>query len=106
MEVRRSNRVREPQVNKPLHDGDPKLFAQEGLLCAATEEIWRVMNQQGVNKYQLSKRLGCSKAHVTMVLNGTRNMTLRTLSDLAGALGYEVTVKLKRRALPTSAEPR
>lgn len=76
------------------HGQDPKLFAQEGLLVEATDEVCRVMNKQRVNKTDLAHLMGCSKAHVTMVLNGNRNMTLRTLSDLAGALGYEVRVRL------------
>jgi len=80
---------------KPIHGADPKLFAQEGLLLEASEEIWRVMNKQKVIKAELARRVGCSSAHVTMTLDGTRNMTLRTLADFAGALGYEVRVKLR-----------
>ncbi len=76
------------------HGQDPRLFAQEGLLLEATEEVWRVMKRQKVRKVDLAHLMGCSSAHVTMILNGTRNMTLRTLSDLAGALGYEVRVRL------------
>ena len=82
---------------KFLHGQDPRLFAQEGLLVAASEEVWRVMNQQDVNQAELARRIGCSTAHVSMVLRGTRNLTLRTLADLADALGYEVSVKLKKR---------
>lgn len=81
-------------MSRLLHGQDPKLFAQEGLLVDASEEVWRAMNKEGLNKSQLADRIGCSRAHVTMVLNGTRNMTLRTLSDLADALGCEVRVKL------------
>lgn len=79
---------------KLQHGADPRLFAQEGALLEASEEVWRVMNKQKVIKAELARRIGCSRAHVTEVLNGTRNMTLRTLSDLANALGYEVKIKL------------
>ena len=80
----------------PVHRQNPKLFAQEGLLLAASEEIWRVMNRNLITKAELAKRIGCSRAHITMVLNGTRNMTLRTLSDIAKALGCDVAVRLKK----------
>ena len=83
-----------PSLVKIIHAQNPKLFAQEGLLVDACEEIWHVMNKQGVTKAELAKRIGCSRAHVTMVLNGTRNMTLRTLADLAGALGYQPKIRL------------
>jgi len=74
-----------------------RAFAQEGLLAQATEAIWCVMDAEGVRKVDLAQRIGCSKAHISMVLEGTRNMTLRTLSDIAAALGYEVEVKLVRK---------
>ncbi|HEY2120649.1 MAG TPA: helix-turn-helix transcriptional regulator [Candidatus Acidoferrum sp.] len=67
-----------------------KLEKQEQLLFDATELISRAMEQQGVSKTELAKRIGKSKAYVTQVLGGQTNMTLRTLSDLAAALGYDV----------------
>jgi transcriptional regulator with XRE-family HTH domain len=67
-----------------------KLDKQEQLLFDATELISRAMVQQRVSKSDLAKRIGKSKAYVTQVLGGRTNMTLRTLSDLANAVGYEV----------------
>jgi len=67
-----------------------KLEKQEQLLFDATELISRAMVQQNVSKSELAKRIGKSKAYVTQVLSGQTNMTLRTLSDLAEALGYDV----------------
>jgi transcriptional regulator with XRE-family HTH domain len=74
--------------NTSLAEG--KVEKQEQLLFDATELISRAMEQQGVSKSDLAKRLGKSKAFVTQVLGGQSNMTLRTLSDLASALGYDV----------------
>lgn len=47
------------------------------------------------NKAQLAERLGKSKAYVTQVLSGSRNMTLRTLADFAFALGFRVELKAR-----------
>lgn len=53
---------------------------------SATELICELMQKKNVSRADLAKRIGKSKAFITQVLHGTRNMTLRTLADLAGAL--------------------
>jgi hypothetical protein len=76
-----------------------RLVAQETLILAATEEVCRLMGPDQdsgkVTRKELAKRLGCGKSHVTQLLSGERNLTLRTLADLAGALGHQVTVKFE-----------
>jgi len=67
-----------------------KLSRQEQLLFDATELVSRAMEDEGVSRAELARRIGKSKAYVTQVLRGQGNMTLRTLSDLADALGYAV----------------
>ena len=47
-----------------------------------------------MTKADLAKALGQSKAHVTQLLNGGRNMTLRTLSDIAYTMGLRAQVQL------------
>jgi antitoxin component HigA of HigAB toxin-antitoxin module len=69
-----------------------ELFRQEELILEATELIARMMNQNGVSKTELAAKLGKSKAYVTQCLSGEQNLTLRTLSDLFGALGYRMQV--------------
>ena len=71
------------------------LTQQEATILEVTEEIWRVMANTKTTKADLARTLKCSKAHVTMLLNGGRNMTLRTLSDIAQALGYTIIIKLE-----------
>lgn len=65
-------------------------YAQEGLILSVTEEIWAAMERRGINKQQLAERLGTGKSHVSQLLTGARNMTLRSLSDIAGALEQHV----------------
>lgn len=71
-----------------------KLFAKEALLLDVTEAIWEAMVKRGLNKAQFAEALGTSKANVTQLLDGTRNMTLGTLSDIAFALSLQVKVRL------------
>jgi transcriptional regulator with XRE-family HTH domain len=75
-----------------------KAYRQEGFILDVTEQLWEAMDKAGQSKADLAKRLDCSKAHISNVLSGNRNMTLRTLSDIADALGCEVTVKIAPKA--------
>lgn len=71
-----------------------KLFAKEALLLDVTEAIWEAMEKRGLNKAQLAEVLDTSKSNITQLLDGTRNMTLGTLSEIAFALGLQVKVRL------------
>ncbi|MCC5830872.1 MAG: helix-turn-helix transcriptional regulator [Phycisphaeraceae bacterium] len=64
-----------------------RLLAQEQTIVELTVEICRLMEQQGINRTELSRRLGRTKGQVSQMLGGGRNLTLRTLSDLLLALG-------------------
>lgn len=75
-----------------------RVYAQEGLIAQASEAIYAAMDKAGVIKARLAERLGCSAPHVTQILSGKRNMTLRRLADIADALGYRVEIRLKRRS--------
>ena len=48
------------------------------------------MEKEDVTKAELAKRLGKSKAFVTQMLSGSRNMTIHTLADVAFVLGYKI----------------
>lgn len=71
-----------------------RVYAQEKLIVDTAEEIWEAMEKREVSKVQLATSLGKSKAFVSQVLTGSRNMTLRTLADIASALGKKVCVRL------------
>ncbi|MEX2148968.1 MAG: helix-turn-helix transcriptional regulator [Steroidobacteraceae bacterium] len=73
-----------------------RTYAQEALIVDVAEEIWATLDKVGMSKAQLAEKLGRSKAFVTQVLNGTRNMTLRTLADISFALGVNVCMRLTR----------
>lgn len=62
------------------------------VIISTTELLILLMNKDNVTRADLARRLGKSKSFVTQALSGSRNMTLRTLSDIAHALGYRVEV--------------
>src|SRR5687767_3852251 len=76
------------QVEKFAKDPESmRLFQQERVILEATMRICEIMEEKNVSRKELADRLGKSKAHVSQLLDGEQNMTLRTLSDLFVALG-------------------
>jgi antitoxin component HigA of HigAB toxin-antitoxin module len=70
-----------------------RIFEQESLAFEATELIFTLLKEQQLTKADLAKRIGKSKAYVTQLLSGSRNMTLHTFADLVFALGYKVDLR-------------
>jgi antitoxin component HigA of HigAB toxin-antitoxin module len=74
---------------------DPELrkhHQQEKLILDVTELIARLMERNKVNKTQLANLLGLGKSHITQLLDGTKNMTLRTIADVFTALDSELAI--------------
>jgi hypothetical protein len=72
-------------------DGD-KLWQQERTILEATERICELMEKRNVNRVQLAEMIDKHKSRVSQLLDGTANMTLRTLSDIYFALGRAVKI--------------
>lgn len=70
-----------------------RLLRQEELILEVTEVLARALAVSGVTQAALARRLGKSNAFVSQVLSGGRNLTLRTVADLADALGFRIVVK-------------
>lgn len=50
------------------------------------------MEELGVSRMELARRVGRTKGYVSQVLSGKQNMTLKTMVQLAWALGLRVEV--------------
>ncbi|MGD1072637.1 MAG: helix-turn-helix transcriptional regulator [Bryobacteraceae bacterium] len=72
-------------------DEGAREFVKEELAFEATEKISELMELTGISKSELARRTGSSKAYITQLLSGSRNMTVHTLAGLAFALGYRIT---------------
>jgi len=71
-----------------------RLYAIEGPVADAAEELARWMQIQGASKADLARRLGKSRAWVTHLLSGKANTTLRTLAEVMYALGARVELRI------------
>jgi transcriptional regulator with XRE-family HTH domain len=67
-----------------------RLYEEERLLVDATELLSTVMDATDTKRAQLAQRLQCSKAHVTQILRGNHNLTLRTLAGAFHAMNYRL----------------
>jgi transcriptional regulator with XRE-family HTH domain len=66
-------------------------YRHEIAISAFTNDVARVMAEQGVSQSELSRRLGVSRARVSQLLQHTSSPTLRTMVEVAAALGCEVS---------------
>jgi transcriptional regulator with XRE-family HTH domain len=80
-----------PETDKPDAEYE-RLLAEEALILDATELISELMQAKGITRAELAKQIGKTRGFVTQVLSGNRNMTLRTLADLAHALDARAKV--------------
>ena len=69
-----------------------RLLSQEELILDFTETICDLLEKEKISRKELADRLGKSKGFVSQVLNGGRNLTLRTVADILHVLGYKVTL--------------
>ncbi len=77
-------------------DHNRRLLREEELILEVTEAVSAVMQEEGISKARLAKRLGKTKGFISQLLSGGRNLTLRTLAGLVDALGYRVTITVSK----------
>ena len=57
-----------------------------------TETICELLEKEKISRKELADRLGKTKGFVSQLLNGGRNLTLRTVADILHVLGYKVSL--------------
>ncbi|MEZ8020818.1 helix-turn-helix domain-containing protein [Vibrio splendidus] len=82
------------QEGTVFSNAEEKAFARDDLVYTVTEDLLMIMEDKGVSKAELARKLSKSKSYVTQVLSGSRNMTLGSLSDICFALGIKPNVVL------------
>jgi transcriptional regulator with XRE-family HTH domain len=69
---------------------DQRDYARERAKIVVTEAVAERMQAIGMKRVEVAAKIGKSKSHVTQLLSGRRNLTLRSLSDVLWALGMEM----------------
>jgi transcriptional regulator with XRE-family HTH domain len=66
----------------------------DGPIVEFTEDLCRLMEEKGLSRADLAKKLGTSRAYVTKLLGGNANFTLATMVKLAFALDGAIHVHI------------
>jgi plasmid maintenance system antidote protein VapI len=69
---------------------DPALrreYEKERAISDVTEMIYFLMEEQNISKAQLATKMRTTGANITQLLNGTRNMTIATVTSILFCLG-------------------
>lgn len=86
-------RANEGWLDRQTQDEESRrLYEQERLVAWIGEHLATSLEEAGMTRAELARKLGTSRAYVTRVLQGSSNLTLRSLSDLAWAAGSRVTI--------------
>jgi 3-oxoacyl-(acyl-carrier-protein) synthase len=70
-------------------------YERERLILWTLDSVAELLADAGVSKADVARKLGTSRAHVTQVFSGSRNVTLNTISDLAWACGKRAVVRFE-----------
>ena len=80
-----------------------QLLRQERLILNVTEQLAGALENSGVTRAELARRMGRTPGFVSQLLGGGRNLTLRTIADIAAALSLRPSFELSSKP---PAEPR
>ena len=70
-------------------------YEEERLILWTAEVLAEAMAEAGLTRAAVAEALGTSRANVTQLLSGSRNMTLRSLAALAHACGKRAEIRIE-----------
>ena len=65
------------------------------LVRGFVDEVTWFMRENKISRADLAQSMGVSPGRVSQILSGDENLTLRTLSSVAAALGAEIELALR-----------
>lgn len=68
-------------------------YEYERLMVWVLDEIYGAMDRNGVSQADVARTLETTRANISRAFSGGRNLSLRTVSDLAWASGVRLCVK-------------
>lgn len=64
-----------------------------------------LMSLSGKNRNQMAEMLGVNRSRISAILNGTKNLQVKSIYRFANALGYSFDIVFRRETDPTPAQP-
>jgi DNA-binding XRE family transcriptional regulator len=95
MALRRGPRYRAGNTDGSSDDAGGSVGASPDLVRDFVDEVTWFMSEHKISRADLAHTMGVSPGRVSQILSGDENLTLRTLSSVAAALGAEIEVALR-----------
>lgn len=80
-----------------------RVLNQEKLILEVTEALSEAIEERGLTRSEVAKRLGKTKGFVSQLLAGGRNLTLRTVADVADAVGISLKLRVEKAEIAKAA---
>lgn len=91
--VARNEGYRSELLKDPVY----ALEAAKGeFIMHVTESICEILEENNIERQALAKKMNKSKGFISQILNGSRNMTLGTLAEIAHVLGYVPSITFEK----------
>ena len=71
-----------------------KIYNREGLLIEITELICEVIQEKEISRKELARKMGKKKKWLNDILNGTRYISIKTVSDIFFAIDKNIELKV------------
>ena len=82
-------RVAENEFRAELSESDLER-AEELALALAQSTIQNAIDESGIPRAEVARRMGRSRSFVTRIMSGSHNLTVKTLARVVGACGQEI----------------
>ena len=92
-------------MNLKTADQETRIDQQEWLILQVTLHIEKLMEDAGISKAELARRLGVNRAYITQLLDGQTNMTLKKVADVMLALDSSLVVNTAPVGFETTIAP-
>lgn len=83
-----------------------QLLRQERLILDVTEQLAGALEKSRVTQAELARRMERTPGFVSQLLGGGRNLTLRTIADIAAALSLRPSFQFSSERMAAVAERR
>jgi len=89
----------------PVGDEDYQaVYAEESAMVDAAELIAEAMEEAGLSRSDLARKLGVPRSEITARLSGERNITVRNLAKTLHVLGAKLALDVEREPVPGPAD--
>lgn len=76
-------------------DDSRRFYERERLAVWTMDMLAELMEQKGISRADVARKIGCSRSNVTQFFSGSKNPSLATVADLAWALGCRASISLE-----------